>query len=170
MDDAERAEGGRGERPVDGPGAGPAGRRVGAEGLVRPEGMARPERSVAEARRFAVELAALLRDERCTDIVVLDVRGVSHVSDYLVLASGTSVRQLVNAVDKAREFGASVGHGAVRSNEDDRSTWLLVDFVDVVAHLFEPNTRAYYDLEMLWGDAERVAWESEAGKPSGAGA
>ncbi|MBZ0172816.1 MAG: RsfS/YbeB/iojap family protein, partial [Phycisphaerales bacterium] len=58
----------------------------------------------------------------------------------------------------AVELGARHGFTAMRTNRDDRSTWLLADFVDVVTHLFEPNTRAYYDIEMLWGDAPRIEW------------
>ena len=57
------------------------------------------------------------------------------------------------------ELGKDRKMPAFRSNADDRSTWLLLDFVDLVVHLFEPNTRAHYDLEMLWGDAPRLEWE-----------
>lgn len=123
-----------------------------------------PERS----RAFAVATARMLRDERCESIVVLDVRGLSQISDFIVIASGTSVRQLANAGEKAREFGEPIGFPAVRFNSDERSTWVIVDFVDVVVHLFEPNTRAYYDLEMLWGDASHVAWEAAPGAGDGA--
>ena len=61
------------------------------------------------------------------------------------------------------ELARKVGHEVVRRSIDDRATWVLADFVDVVVHLFEPNTRAYYDLEMLWGEVPRIDWErSEA--------
>jgi ribosome-associated protein len=121
-----------------------------------------PERT----REFAVECARLFRDDKCENIVVLDVRGRSHVTDYVVVGSGTSDRQMDSAIDDAVELGRRHGFSAMRTSKDDRSTWLLADFVDVVAHLFEPNTRAYYDIEMLWGDAPRVEWRRDNGHPA----
>jgi ribosome-associated protein len=112
-------------------------------------------------RSFAVECARTFKDDKCEHIVVLDVRGRSQVTDYVIVGSGTSDRQMNAAIDDAVELGASLGFSAARTNKDDRSTWLLADFVDVVAHLFEPNTRAYYDIEMLWGDAPRIEWRRD---------
>lgn len=115
----------------------------------------------AKTRAFALAVAELLKADKCEHIVVLDVRGRSQITDYVVVGSGTSDRQMNSAITEAAELGESLGYSAMRTNKDDRSTWLLVDFVDVVAHLFEPNTRAYYDIEMLWGDAPRVDWQAE---------
>lgn len=113
----------------------------------------------AETRALAIECARLLRDDKCEQIVVLDVRELSEVTDFLVIASGTSDRQMNSALDDVQEVGEGQGWPSFRTSTDDRSTWLLVDFVDVVVHLFEPNTRAFYDLEMMWGDAKRVEWQ-----------
>ncbi len=115
-----------------------------------------------KTRAFAIECARLFQDDKCEHIVVLDVRGRSQISDYVIVGSGTSDRQMNAAIDDAVELGTAHGFSAMRTNKDDRSTWLLADFVDVVAHLFEPNTRAYYDIEMLWGDAPRVDWRRPA--------
>lgn len=116
----------------------------------------------AKMRSFAVECARLFEADKCEDVVVLDVRGRSQVAEYVIVGTGTSDRQMNSAIDDAVEVGKSYGLPAMRTNRDDRSTWLLADFVDVIAHLFEPNTRAYYDIETLWGDAPRVDWKSEA--------
>jgi len=113
----------------------------------------------ARTRAFAIGAAHTLRDDKCEEIVLLDVRGLSHVTDYIVIATGTSQRQMASALEDIEEFGAEDGFAAFRKSADRQSLWLLADFVDVVVHLFEPNTRAHYDLEMLWGDAERVDWE-----------
>ena len=107
---------------------------------------------------FAIECAKLLRDDKCSHVVVLDVSNLSEVTDYVLIASGTSDRQMNSTLDDLIELGEANKRTAFRTSKDDRSTWLLTDFVDVVVHLFEPNTRAYYDLEMLWGDAPKVAW------------
>ncbi|RMH13344.1 MAG: ribosome silencing factor [Planctomycetota bacterium] len=113
----------------------------------------------AEVRAFALEAARSLRDSKCEQIVVLDVRGLSHVTDYIVIGSGTSQRQMGSALQHVEELGQERRFERLRTSRDDQSLWLLADFVDVVVHLFEPNTRAHYDLEMLWGDAPRVDWD-----------
>ena len=64
-----------------------------------------------------------------------------------------------SVLGNVEDLGAEQDYSVFHSSKDDRATWLLADFVHVVVHVFEPNTRAHYDLEMLWGDAERVAWE-----------
>lgn len=111
------------------------------------------------AREFAIDAARLLHDDKCTEIVVLDVRGTSQVSDYIVIGTGTSDRQMRSVLSHAEQLGSSRGFAPWRMEADPGGRWLLMDSVDVVVHLFEPNTRAHYDLEMLWGDAPRVAWE-----------
>lgn len=113
----------------------------------------------AETRSFAIDAARMAADDRCEDIVLLDVRGLSQLSDYILVASGTSDRQMHSTAEDIRKLAAARGYNVFRSSSDDRTTWIVVDCVDFVAHIFEPNTRAHYDLEMLWADAEKVAWE-----------
>ena len=114
------------------------------------------------SRAFAISAARLMHDDKCEEVVVLDVRQLCQVSDYIVVGSGTSDRQMRAVASHLKQAGASQGYTPFRSDMDDAATWCLVDFVDVVAHVFEPNTRAHYDLEMLWGDAKRVPWERDA--------
>ncbi|MAY75724.1 MAG: ribosome silencing factor [Phycisphaerae bacterium] len=109
---------------------------------------------------FATDCARSLRGSKCENVVILDVRELSQVTRFIVIGSGTSDRQMNSALDDVAELGEERGLSAFRTSKDDRSTWLLADFVEVVVHLFEPNTRAYYDLEMLWGDAPRVTWRT----------
>jgi ribosome-associated protein len=115
--------------------------------------------ATSETLAFAIEAARMVRDDKCDEVVLLDVRELSQVSDFLIIASGTSDRQMHSVLRHVEELAKTRGMPSFRSNSDDRSTWLLVDFIDVVVHLFEPNTRAHYDLEMLWGDAPRIEWE-----------
>jgi ribosome-associated protein len=113
----------------------------------------------AATHRFAVELARLAADDKCENIVLLDVRDLSQVTDYIIIATGTSERQMHSVLQHVAELGEGRGFPVFRSSQDDRSTWLLADFVDIVVHLFDANTRAHYDLEMLWGDAPRLEWQ-----------
>ena len=113
-------------------------------------------RDPASAAAFAVDAACSLRDDRCDDVVVLDVRELSHVTNYIVIATGTSDVQMRAALNHVEALANDRGLTSFGSSKDDRATWLLADFIDVVVHLFEPNTRAHYDLEMMWGDAKRI--------------
>ncbi len=115
--------------------------------------------SPAAAEHFAIESARLLSDDKCQDVIVLDVRGLTQVTDFIVIGTGTSDRQMRSVLDHVEELGGKSGFTAFKRSVDERSTWILVDFVDVIVHLFEPGTRAHYDLEMLWGDARRPEWE-----------
>lgn len=112
-----------------------------------------------DARAMAIDMARSLSDDKCEKIVVLDVIGLSPVTDYIIIASGTSDRQMNAVLDHAMELASDAGMPAVRQARDENSTWLLADFVDVVLHLFEPNTRAHYDVESLYPDATEVRWE-----------
>ena len=117
---------------------------------------------------FAVEAARLLEDRHCTDITLLDVHGLSQVCDLILIGSGTSDRQMKSVASELKDLAADYGQTAFRSNSDDAATWIITDFVDLVVHLFEPNLRAYYDLESLWSDAPRLSWQRDDAQASGA--
>lgn len=116
-------------------------------------------REEGPAHDFAVEAARLLRDDKCEDVVLLDVRGHSEVTSFVIIGSGTSERQMRSILHHVEDLGAKRGFQAFRSNADDRASWVLVDFIEIVVHLFEPNTRAHYDLETIWPEAARIQWE-----------
>ncbi len=122
------------------------------------------------ARRFSIAAANLLKDDKCEDVVVLDVRGKSQVTDFFLIGSGTSQTQMRAASQHVVDLAKKHGLGIVSKNvREPEATWILVDLVDVIVHLFEPETRDYYDLEMLWGDAPRVAWAEDRDDVQGDG-
>lgn len=101
----------------------------------------------------------------------MDVRGLSQVCDYVLIGSGTSDRQMKAVAAELEDLGEEHGSKVFRSSRDEGGTWIVVDFVDLVAHLFEPNQRAYYDLETLWGDASSIDWKRKSnGSDTGDGA
>ncbi|MCE7975419.1 MAG: ribosome silencing factor [Leptolyngbya sp. PLA1] len=132
-----------------------------APAKVPPKPPAPPERS----KEFAIEVARMLADYQCGDVTVLDIRGRNQVMDFVVIGSGTSATQMRSVLEYVEKLGEKQGFAAYRSSRDERGLWLVLDCVDVVVHLFEPNTRAHYDLEMMWGDAPRVEWERPDQKP-----
>jgi len=112
----------------------------------------------------ALVAARTAEENRGRDIVILDMREVTPVFDYFVLASGTSRRQLhamSEEIDNALEKGMGDRRLGIEGYEASR--WILLDYGDVVVHLFEPETRAYYALEDLWAHARRVPIEKDEG-------
>jgi len=112
--------------------------------------------------RFACQLAREMADGRCTDVIVIDVRTLSDVTHYILIGSGTSDRQIKSVARDLTDFALEHGHERYGGHSDDASTWIVADFVDAMVHLFEPSTRSHYDLEMMWGDAPRLDWETSA--------
>ena|SRR5665213_1381996 len=107
--------------------------------------------------------AAIAADMKGVDIVLLDLRGVTDMTDYFLIASGTSdthVRSIgEHIIEQLKKEGNRVQH--VEGLEKGR--WVLLDFVDFVVHVFHPTLRNFYQLERLWADAESVALEGDAG-------
>tara|TARA_R110002072_G_scaffold150953_6_gene299898 strand:- start:4195 stop:4710 length:516 start_codon:yes stop_codon:yes gene_type:complete len=112
--------------------------------------------NVEDGRKFAILAAQSLKEDKCTDVVVIDVGGRSPVTGFLVIGSGTSARQMRGALAAIEKVAEEFGTSAFHITEDGDAIWLLADFVDVVVHLFEPNARAHYDLEGLWFAGERL--------------
>ncbi len=113
-------------------------------------------------RKLAVEMARLAHDNRCEDIVLLDLRDRSPVTDFFLIATGTSDRQMRSVADDLAKLGKQQGTPAWHVSGLEGADWVLLDFVDLVVHLFDAERRSYYDLELLWGDAPRVSWRRRA--------
>jgi ribosome-associated protein len=113
-----------------------------------------PESQVAE---LAQRAAAILVDRKANDVVLLSLKGVSDMTDYFLIASGTSdthVRALGSGVleDLKKETGQMAHH--VEGLQQGR--WVLLDYVDFVVHVFHPTLRNFYQIERLWADAQVV--------------
>lgn len=119
----------------------------------------RSKSDAAAVQAFAVDLARLAADDKCENVVILDVRGISQICDYLIVASGTSDRQMKAVAQHMEDLGKERGSAPFRTNRDDATTWVVVDFVEIVAHLFEPTQREYYDIEGLWRDGKPIDWK-----------
>ncbi len=93
-------------------------------------------------------------DKRARNTVVMDLRNVSSVTDYFVITSGGSYRQVKGIVDNVIEKGEENGFTLYSKEGYDEGKWVLLDFTDVIVHVFEEEERAFYNLEHLWADAE----------------
>ncbi len=94
-------------------------------------------------------------------MVVLDVTGLSPVTDYFVIATGSSPRQMRTVGKEIEELAQERDMAPLGRNGFEGEQWVLVDFVDVILHVFSEDSRHYYDLDNLWGDAKRVEWRQE---------
>ena len=103
-----------------------------------------------------VRAVGAAQDKKATNIVVLDLRKASAFTDYFLICSGRSARQVKAIADAIEE---SLRENRVRPSLVEgyaRAEWVLMDFFDFVVHVFTPDTRAFYSLERLWGNAERL--------------
>jgi ribosome-associated protein len=112
-----------------------------------------------QSAQFVVEACRLMSDLHCTGVVAYDVRGRSDVTDYILIATGTSDRQMRSVADDLEKLGAPYDLQPFGKEIDGPTTWIVLDFIDAVVHLFEPQARAFYDLEMLWGDCPKIEWK-----------
>ena len=106
--------------------------------------------------QLAIEFARLASDLKAEEVVALDLRGITSFTDFTVIATGTSDRQIRAVADAVIEYGRKVGDKPYGTDGYENAIWIVVDFVDVVVHVFAKPYREYYDLERLWKTAQRV--------------
>jgi ribosome-associated protein len=124
--------------------------------------MAAPNRlQTATSAELAQRAAAILLDRKANDVVLLSLKGVSDMTDYFLIASGTSdthVRALGNSVlEDMKKDSAQTAHH-VEGLQAGR--WVLLDYVDFVVHVFHPTLRNFYQIERLWADAQVIPLEA----------
>ncbi len=103
---------------------------------------------------LAAEIARYAADKKAVDVVELDLRGVVGYTDYFLVCSGNTARQ-AKAIQDAILAGLKHEHGTLprRVEGTAEGGWILIDYIDVVAHIFTPQAREFYRLEQLWGEA-----------------
>ena len=114
------------------------------------------KRQVSIAKKFALAAAKIAAGRHCSDIVVLDLKGKSPATDYFVIVTGTSDRQMKTVADEISDEARKLGMERFGRAGYEQARWILLDFIDVVVHIFDSEYRDYYDLELLWGDAKRL--------------
>jgi ribosome-associated protein len=107
----------------------------------------------------ALLCARVATDLKAQDIVVLDMRGVTPLYDFLVLATGSSRRQIHTLAEEIDAAMANEGETRLGIEGYASAKWVVQDYGDIVVHLFDPETRSYYGLDDLWADATRLDWE-----------
>jgi ribosome-associated protein len=107
-------------------------------------------------------VVAALEEIKAKDIAVLDVHKITSITDFMVVASGTSSRQVKALADNVVEKAKAAGCPPLSVEGEREAEWILVDLTDVVVHVMLPNTRDFYQLEKLWGMEQRRGNETPA--------
>lgn len=127
--------------------------KTGARRVVRKQAV---DKRALEA---AIACAGIADARRGEDIVVLSIADKIFVTDYFVIASASNKRQIQTIAFEVAKYLRDAGYKHVRTEGYEEASWVLVDGGPLVVHIFREDLRGYYDLEMLWGDAPKVAWQ-----------
>jgi len=121
---------------------------------------AKPDGALPASRDVALAAARAAAEKQGERIVVLDVRELIVITDYFVIVSAGSERQARTIVEEVERSLRDLGVKPLRREGESEGLWVLLDYVDVVVHVFRAEERDFYDLERLWGDAPRVEWDA----------
>lgn len=107
-----------------------------------------------DSEKLAFKLARLALTKKAGDVKILDLRGITTITDFFVICTAYSDPQVKAIADAITEGAKKIGQSVWHKEGMSQRSWVLLDFVDVVVHIFLPETRNFYKLEKLWGDAE----------------
>ncbi|MDH4164056.1 MAG: ribosome silencing factor [Nitrospirota bacterium] len=113
--------------------------------------------SALETARIAAEAA---ENKKALDVTILDINDLSTIADYFMICSATNITQIGAIADGIGHALAEQGIRPSHIEGGSESTWVLMDYGDVIVHIFDEQTRSFYGLERLWGDAKRVRQEA----------
>ena len=122
------------------------------------------------SEELARRLAAIADDKKATDLLALDVRGLVGYTDYLVICTARNERQAKAIHDEVYHQLKREGRLPARVEGEREAEWVLMDYLDSVLHIFTPELRERYRLEVLWGEADRLEWDQAAARPLHSGA
>jgi ribosome-associated protein len=104
--------------------------------------------------------------KQASDLVILDVHGLIVITDFFVIATGATDRQVRTIVEQIERALRELGRKPARREGETEGRWVLLDYIDLVVHVFAPTERAFYDLERLWRDAPRLPWSEPSAASS----
>ncbi len=120
---------------------------------------AEPVSRVEAGLERAILCARVAEDNKARDVVILDMRGITPLYDFQVLATGASRRQIHTLAEEIDAALRDAGDSRYTIEGYQAARWVVQDYGDIIVHVFDPDTRAYYGLEDLWADAPHVAWK-----------
>ena len=115
------------------------------------------------SRKTALLTAEAADDKKASNILVLDLRGLTYIADYFMICSGSNPAQVGAVSDWIEQTLARSGERVSHIEGQAEASWVLMDYGDVVVHIFDEQARVYYNLEKLWGDAPRGPLQFKTG-------
>ena len=115
----------------------------------------------SEAIALARAAADALDDKKALNIALLDVGDLLQITEVFVIGTGTSRRHVLSLGDEVAEKLRGHARKPLRTEGGEEGEWVLLDYGDIVVHVFQEMPRGFYDLERLWGDAPRIPWEAK---------
>ena len=112
------------------------------------------------SKKMAAMAVAALEDKKGEDIRVIDISEISTLADYFIIAAGTNRNQVQALADNVQEKLGREGHMTKNVEGYDAGNWILLDFGDIIVHVFDSENRVFYDLERIWRDGKPVEKES----------
>lgn len=113
-----------------------------------------------EAKEMAALAVAALEDKKALDIKILDISDISTIADYFIIASGSNRNQVQAMADSVDEALGRAGHVVKNTEGYQNANWILMDFGDIIVHLFDEENRLFYDIERIWRDGKLVEKEN----------
>ncbi len=104
-----------------------------------------------------------LNEKKAEDLRIIDIREISTIADYFVIATGSNTNQIQAMVDAVDEKLTKTGHHAKQIEGNRNSSWVLMDYNDIIVHIFSKEDRLFYDLERIWTDGKKMTVEELAG-------
>ena len=117
------------------------------------------ETETLESREIAILCARIADDKKAEDILIFNVGDLTFIADFFVICSGFNKRQLQSIANDIELKLGSYGIRWIGIEGYVDALWILIDYGDVIVHLFDKDMRQFYDLELLWGDASRLQWK-----------
>lgn len=114
---------------------------------------------MTESRILAKTACSALSEKKAEDIRIIDISEISVLADYFIIANGTNPNQIQAMVDAVEEAMAKAGQSARQIEGNRQSSWVLMDYGDIIVHIFSREDRLFYDLERIWRDGKALEVE-----------
>ena len=112
-----------------------------------------------ESKKMALLAVEALEDKKAEDITIIDISEVSDLADYFIIADGSNRNQVQAMADSAEEALGKAGYDAKQIEGYQSANWILMDYKDIIVHVFSKEDRAFYDLERIWRDGKQITKE-----------
>ena len=112
-----------------------------------------------ESKKMARIAVQALEDKKAEDLTILDISGVSVIADYFIIASGNNRNQVQATADNAEEALGRAGYEPKQIEGYQSANWILMDYKDIILHIFSEEDRSFYDLERIWRDGKQISKE-----------